>query len=254
MALVDRFQLYELCVQSPAAQAAFLRAVHGAAPLALREDFCARAAIARAWLELDERATAVAVDFDRRVHGEEFHPRLERRVADVTQPSGDESCYDVIHAGNFSLGYLETRAALLGYLRLTRARLRPGGLLFADTFGGASAFRLGASERQRFLPDGRRVRCLWRRVEADPARGSVVNTLSFCVDRDGEIELELPDAFEYRWRLWSLPELREACLEVGLLGFELYEQLDSARPAPVDGARLGADFSVGFVVRAPVSE
>ena len=249
MAAVDRFLLYELCVQSPATQAAFLRAVHGGAPLALREDFCARAAIARAWIELDPRASALGVDCDPLALGASADPRLELRLEDVTKSSGGEKRFDVVHAGNFSLGYLPTRERLLHYLALSRRRLEPGGIFVADTFGGASAFRVGSSERERFLPDGRRVRCLWRRVAADPSRGTVVNTLSFSVDRDGEIELELPEAFEYRWRLWSLPELREACAEVGFGGFELFEQLDSQQPTPRDGTQLDANFSVCIVAR-----
>jgi len=249
MRAVARFLLYELCVQSPPTQAAFLRAVHGGGALALREDFCARAAIARAWLELDARATAVGVDCDPQALGASPDPRLVLRLADVTALSHEQERFDVVHAGNFSLGYLRTRAQLLEYLQLSRRRLKPDGIFVADTFGGASAFRPGASERQRFLADGRRVRCSWRRVEADPARGTVVNTLSFRVDRDGEVEIDLPEAFEYRWRLWSLPELREACAEAGFRGFEFYEQLDAARPVPLEGSQLGVDFSVCVVAR-----
>ncbi|MBK8180978.1 MAG: hypothetical protein IPK67_19225 [Planctomycetes bacterium] len=42
--MLDRFALYELCVQAPLLQAAFLGAVHGGRPLLLREDFSGRAA------------------------------------------------------------------------------------------------------------------------------------------------------------------------------------------------------------------
>ena len=246
---MDRFELYELCVQSPQALAGFLRAAHGKAPLALREDFCGRAAISQAWLALDPRATALAVDSDPRTLGGVSDPRLERSIADVTRLSDDGRRFDVVHAGNFSLGYLKTRCELLSYFELVRQRLAPAGVFVADTFGGASAFQLGSMERRRFLPDGRRVSCLWQRREADPARGTLLNTLSFRVDRDGEIELELADAFEYRWRLWSLPELSDACAQVGFQELEFYDRVDEGDPVQVQGPQLAVDFTVCIVAR-----
>jgi hypothetical protein len=249
MSAMDRFELYELCVQSPASVAAFLRAVHQGRALALREDFCGRAAIAREWLALDPRATALAVDSDPAAHGTGSEPRLERRVEDVTQPSDAGRLFDVVHAGNFSLGYWHTRAELLRYLKLTRGRLADGGIFVADTFGGASAQRIGTTERAHYLPDGRRVRSLWRRLKADPSTGLMHNTLSFCVDRDGEVEWQLSDAFEYHWRLWSLPELRDACRESGFETLQMYEQLDAAQPSTVAGPELGADYTVCIVAR-----
>jgi hypothetical protein len=43
----------------------------------------------------------------------------------------------------------------------------------------------------------------------------VVNSLHFRVERDGEIVAAHFDAFVYTWRMWSVPELRDAMLEAG---------------------------------------
>src|SRR6185369_13937365 len=65
---MDRFECYELCVQSPRHVAPFLRAVHGGEPVVLREDFCGTGALSRRWIEEGTRAgemrRAVGVDLD----------------------------------------------------------------------------------------------------------------------------------------------------------------------------------------------
>lgn len=248
---MDRFELYELCVQAPAAMASFLRAAHGADPRRLREDFSGRGALSHAWVASDPKASALAVDLDAEVHRAAApHARIERRHGDALAgtPAAADGPFDVIHAGNFSLGYATKREDLARYLTAARAALAPSGILVFDTFGGAGAFRLGASERRLFLDDGRRVSWLWQRVVADAASARIVSTLSFRVDRDGEVLESLPDAFVYRWRLWSLPELADLCGEAGCSDFAFYTDLD-ARPRRARGSDLPEDFSVCCVAR-----
>lgn len=250
---MDRFELYELCVQAPDAMTRFLRAVHGADPRRLREDFSGRAALSHAWVASDPNASALAVDLDAEVHRAAVsHPRIERRHGDALAGSSPlasaDAPFDVIHAGNFSLGYADRREDLARYLAAARAALAPSGILVFDTFGGAGAFREGATERRRFLDDGRRVSWLWRRVEADAASARIVSTLSFRVDRDGDVLDALPDAFVYRWRLWSLPELADLCSVAGCSDFAFYTDLDIP-PRRARGADLPVDFSVCCVAR-----
>jgi hypothetical protein len=40
--------------------------------------------------------------------------------------------------------------------------------------------------------------------------------------------MELPSAFVYRWRLWGLPELRDAALEAGFARVDVYDRLADA--------------------------
>ena len=58
---MNRFDLYEWAVQAPAMQARFLRVVHAGGARVLREDFAGPAAIARAWVLLDDSHRAVAI-------------------------------------------------------------------------------------------------------------------------------------------------------------------------------------------------
>ncbi|MFO0083664.1 MAG: hypothetical protein ACK55O_13765, partial [Phycisphaerales bacterium] len=57
----------------------------------------------------------------------------------------------------------------------------------------------------------------------------VENALHFRVLRDNEVIQEHTDAFVYRWRLWSLSELREAMLEAGFARVEVFNQLPDAQ-------------------------
>ena len=55
-----------------------------------------------------------------------------------------------------------------------------------------------------------------------------MNALHFRVERGGEIVQEITDAFVYSWRLWSVPEIRDALDEAGFARTEVYSELLSA--------------------------
>jgi hypothetical protein len=71
------------------------------------------------------------------------------------------------------------------------------------------------------------------------------------VEYKGEIVQDVPDAFIYHWRLWSVPELREAMAEAGLRRIEVYDQVPDAQDGdglmlmqPVDGTEMDESFAV----------
>lgn len=226
--LPDKFDLYEACVQSPPEMARLLRAIHGGRPTRLAEDFAGTADLARHWVDSAPGAAAIAVDLDpdalARAEGVDGLTLIE---GDVRTPRALPPA-DIVHAGNFSIGYLHTRADLLGYLRGVASRLTPGGVFVCDTYGGESAYVLGSVERQVPLPGGRHCLYTWEQREADPMTGMVTDVLHFRVFDADEVVLDLPDAFVYRWRLWSLPELRDAMLEAGFTSVAVYSQLPDA--------------------------
>jgi SAM-dependent methyltransferase len=165
---------------------------------------------------------------------------------------------DVISATNFPIGYWHTRRELVKYLKLTRRRLNPGGVFVCDTYGGSTAFVPGSTVRDFWLPDGMRVRYTWQQKEADPISGLVTDVIHFRGFRESELVLDIPDAFTYRWRLWSLPELREAMIEAGFRRIDVYAELADAADSegrvyvrPVEEpAELGEDWIVCVAARA----
>ena len=276
-AIPTPLECYELCVQSPRHVAAFLAGVHGQRPTTLREDCCGTAAVSRRWVEdgqrIGETRNAVAVDHDRATLA-----TADRAIADAGLAREvvvlEQDCFhaapatlephdacDVIFLGNFSLGYIHTRDALVTYLASCKRRLGAGnagfggGVFVCDLYGGANAFTLGSTRRVHPAPGREIVHYLWEVEEADPRSALVTNAISFRVVRDGEVVAEYPRCFVYRWRLWSLPELADAAAQAGFSrGIDIYTDINTppgAVPTPIMHAReLPADWIVCLAARA----
>lgn len=233
--IVDRFTLYEHCVQRPDVLVPALRRWHGGvgkhAPIVLHEDFCGTAAISREWTRTDGAARAVATDWDpdainrgktdrAALLAPDAQARLKLRLTDVCLPFEDElPSADVIFVGNFSLGELHQRADLVRYLRSARARLAPRGVFVCDNYDGASSLRTGTTQRTHPLPppfpSGTNALYTWDQRSIDVLTGRVENRLHFRVRRGDEVTHDFPDAFIYRWRKRSFAELTEALEEAG---------------------------------------
>lgn len=249
---LDKHDLYERCVQSPEHLLPMLCAMHAVGPASSRcvarlsdtprilgEDFAGTAALSYLWADADPANHAIAIDLDLdkdTLHRRPQHDRVTRIVGDVRdattlnqQPgaSAAHAC-DILFVGNFSIGYLHTRAELLAYLVHARARLNPGGVFLCDTYGGESAFIPMLIHRDHTAPDGRRIRYTWEQRDANPLTGMVTDVLHFEIDRAGMIEAEFPDAFVYHWRLWSVPELLDAMAEAGFTATEVYDKSPDA--------------------------
>jgi len=227
---MNRHDLYEICVQSPEDLAAVLRAIHGGDHTALGEDFCGTAALSAAWIEQVDGGRSIAVDHDRETLARApKHEAITLVAGDVRgDTDADTHRVDVLHVGNFSIGEWHTRADLLAYLRHARARLANDGIFVCDLYGGETAFATGVIDREIPLPDGRTVHYAWEQREADAVTGMVVNAIHFQVCRDLRVEIDLPDAFTYHWRLWSVPELRDAMTEAGFAGTEVWDKVPDA--------------------------
>ncbi|HVU63678.1 MAG TPA: class I SAM-dependent methyltransferase [Phycisphaerales bacterium] len=278
---MDRFDCYELCVQSPRHVVGFLRRVHGGEPTVLREDFCGTAAICRRWVDEGRRAgqrwRAVGVDLDAAVierarrecasaglaedielvcedateGGRSLQDRgigvegwLPRRTsANRRHTELGDGC-DVIFVGNFSIGYIHERAALVRYLRASHERLSRGnagfggGVMVCDVYDGPGKYTLGSITRMHPGRGHETVRYTWEHREADALTSMVTNAIHFQVEVEGEVVDggRMPDAFIYRWRLWSIPELREAMREAGFAFTEVYQDV-GPDAAPLENGR-----------------
>lgn len=234
-----RHDLYEWCVQTPTMQARFLSAVHGGSTRALCEDFCGPASIARAWILLGGGRTGAGVDRDPEPL---THARLRAREQGIQDEAlalherdilDADARADVIAAFNFAVCELRERAALVAYLRSARARLEPGGVFAADVYGGSDAYARGETVRAVRTPIGE-VIYTWEQRRADPLTGRVENAMHFRLP-GGEV---WRDAFVYDWRLWSVPELRDAMKEAGFTSTEVHVSYGGAidgegNPVPV---------------------
>ena len=226
--LADRHELYEASVQSVSDEVEFLdsafRELTGRKALTLREDFCGTAAAACEWVRSHSRRRAVAVDIDPQVLAwglahhvaglkKKQHGRIELVEGDVRSVRTGRS--DIVVAFNFSWWTFKTREELLGYLRAAHAALEDDGVLVLDIYGGSEAYAEQEEETEYEL-----FTYVWDQHSFDPLSARYRCFIHFRFP-DGS---ELPRAFSYDWRLWTLPELRELLAEAGFARSVVYWQ------------------------------
>ncbi|SDX67485.1 hypothetical protein SAMN05421644_10943 [Allochromatium warmingii] len=229
----DRFHLYQLAVQHPAAEIDLIerlfREQSGRTAHILREDFCGTAAVAIEWVRRRPEHHAWGVDYDpealiwgrrqvRRLLTSEQQERIQLLTADVLH--AETPPVDMVLALNFSYWLLDTRAALLTYFQRVRTQLVPGGLFVLDAHGGPDAQRLTRERRRIHDPTGEDFDYCWERAAFDPISGRQVCHIHFQFD-DG---VRLERAFSYHWRLWTLPEIRELLEAAGFTAIQVYWQ------------------------------
>ena len=222
----DKYELYELVAQVPDQQARFIRAVHGHAPRTLGEDFSGTGAISKAWVAHDADARAVAVDHDAeplaRLRGADRVTVHQADVLSVADPA------DAIIAFNYSICELHERSQLVAYLAHVRSRLAEHGCFICDIYGGSDALMPNRLEQTRKLPTGEKLRYMWEQRLGDPITGRVENAMHFLIKPKRARPIELADAFVYDWRLWTVPELRDAMHEAGFASVDVYDRLGTA--------------------------
>ena len=253
----DRHVLYELSVQGVEYDLDFFERVYrkhrGGRFRLLREDFCGTAAKACAWVlrGRDHRAWGVDLHAPTLAWARRHHlARMGGAARRVTLVRGDVRTprrpkVDVVAAMNFSFWVFKDRDTLRGYFRQVRRSLRPGGLFFANVFGGTEG--MDTIEETRRIPpqqgpDGLRVPSftyVWEQKRFNPITHDLLCYIHFRF-RDGR---EMRRAFTYDWRFWTLPEIREVMEEAGFPRSEVYvEGWDEKRNKPDEKYRLRTSF------------
>lgn len=218
----DPHLLYQAAVQCPEAEMDFVEAqfkrLRGRPARKIREDFCGTAYSSCEWVRRHPENTAIGLDLDLATlqwgadHNVSKLPAEARdRVAllrrDVREPGpGASAGLDAILAMNFSYWIFDTREALRGYFKTVRRSLAADGALFMDVWGGFESMK-EQEERRRC----KGFTYVWEQHRYNPITAELICHIHF----------EFPDktklfrAFSYRWRLWTVPEIRELLLEAG---------------------------------------
>jgi SAM-dependent methyltransferase len=223
----DIHTLYQASVQSPEADCELFAEIYeqlrGVAPKLLREDFCGTALLSTTWCLADPSHRAIGVDLDaptlawaraRNIepHAELIGDRLQLVEADVLEIADLEAA-DIIAALNFSFCIFKQRHALARYFERAYQGLAEGGVLFLEMFGGTKA--IDTDEEIREL-DG--FTYLWEQESFNPITNDILCHIHFEFPDGSKIER----AFTYRWRLWSIPELRDLLYEAGFRNVRIY--------------------------------
>jgi SAM-dependent methyltransferase len=217
-------------VQSPEAHIEFLeRICHELRPnlktRILREDFCGTHALSTCWIKRDPARRAFGVDLDPealawgRARNAKLPLSLRRRL-DIREGNvlKKQPQAEVAMAGNFSFYVFKTRELLLQYFRAALAGLSEEGLLVLEMAGGPGMIEATRERKTVKTPRGRKFSYVWDQQSFDPITHDAKYAIHFKFP-DGSC---LMDAFTYDWRLWSIPEVREALLDAGFSSTAVY--------------------------------
>ena len=220
----NKFRLYEQSVQSPDVHVdsfiALYKEIHRKVPRHLREDFCGTFQVSCEWVKKNPKNTVIAIDLDQETldYGKQHHwtnltPEQKKRVqikkANVLTPTTPK--IDLIVACNFSFFIFKERDLLVKYFKSCFKSLSQKGSLLLELAGGPGM--IASMKERRVIHEGKgsKFTYIWDQISFDPITH----------DADYAIHFKLPsgkimkNAFTYDWRLWTIPEVRDALAEAG---------------------------------------
>jgi len=224
----NKYDLYEQSVQNVEFEVEFISKIfkkyNKLECLTLREDFCASAKISSAWVENNVKAAAYAVDLDDDIlkfAKEECIKSLKKdQLSRIKLIKGNSLTkktekVDCVSAFNFSYWVFQERKELIKYFKNAYKNLNSKGLLMLDAFGGYEAHQ-ELEERTKY----RDFTYCWDQHSFNPITNEITCYIHFEF-HDGS---SIKKAFEYHWRLWSLPEIKECLIEAGFKSIDIYMQ------------------------------
>lgn len=220
----DKYAYYQVAVQSPEDHVhIFERMFHelrGRQALSLREDFCGTFLISCEWVKSHPKRTAIGVDLDPepldygRTHNYKWLKPSERKRIQLLQQNVmtvSKKKVDIIGAGNFSFFVFKDRASLLKYFRAAYQSLAPDGIFAIELAGGPGFIESNREQLTYNVPKLGRFTYYWHQKSFDPITHYGMYAIHFKT-ADGVMH---KDCFTYDWRVWTIPELKDAMLEVG---------------------------------------
>ncbi len=225
---LNKYQLYEASVQSPRSTAEWFvsiyKTVRGRYPVFLREDFCGTFLESCEWVRRNYRNRALSLDLDpeplaygRKNHLKNLTASQRKRIQvvrqNVLEPSRQK--VDLIVACNFSFYIFKKRQELVSYFQATLKSLARGkGILILEMAGGPGMIER-VRESKTVRPSGRKngakVTYVWDQKSFNPITRDAKYAIHFKMPG----KPALKNVFTYDWRLWTIPEVRDALEEAG---------------------------------------
>ena len=224
----NKYDLYEESVQNVDFEVEFISKIYKkknkTVCQSIREDFCASAKISSAWVQNKRNNVAYAVDSDQKILDfakRNFQSSMSTdELKRIKLLKGDSKLLqtpkvDCVSAFNFSYWVFKERVNLIKYFKNAYKNLNSSGLLMLDAFGGYEAHQ-ELEERT----DHKKFTYCWDQSNFNPITNDLTCYLHFEF-KDGS---SIKKAFEYNWRLWSLPEIKECLTEAGFKSVDFYMQ------------------------------
>ena len=133
---------------------------------------------------------------------------------------------DVVLAMNFSYFIFMERDLMIQYFKTVRQSLQANGVFFLDAFGGYEAAKELIEEREC---DG--FTYIWEQASFNPINSQMQCYIHF-VTEEG---VRMDKAFDYYWRIWTLPEIIEMLLTAGFKTAEVYWEGTDEKTGEGDG-------------------
>ena len=236
---MDKHYYYQNSVQCVEAEIDFVEATYkkikGRNAITLREDFCGTAQTACEWVKRSNDKVAWGVDLDPLVMqwGEDNNiaaltdsqqARIQLSEADVMEAPVKD--VDVVLAMNFSYFIFMQRELMLQYFRSVHKSLNDDGLFFLDAFGGYEAAKELTEEREC---DG--FTYIWEQATFNPITSEMQCYIHFETDEG----VRMDKAFDYYWRIWTLPEITEMLKTAGFKSADVYWEGTDEKTGEGDG-------------------
>lgn len=222
----DKYEYYQRAVQVPEEDVKFFRKIYraefGEDPRILREDFCGTALCCCKWVEAHPENRAYGIDLDpeplewgKKHNLSELNDTQRKRVELIEGNAldGGTPLADVVSALNFSFFCFKERAALLDYFRKAYAHIKDDGLFVIDMEGGWEALDESFEEREE---DGFNYE--WEQLKFC----AITHHAHCAIHFEFEDGSRMDRAFEYDWRIWTMPEIRDILLEAGFKRADVY--------------------------------
>ena len=240
----DKFKCYQKSVQTPSHEVEFFeqafRDAYRRKPYSLREDFCGTFAVCCKWVASNPRRTAIGVDLcDETLQWGRDHNLAklsdaeQKRVRLLSQDvrKRNRPTVDVLAAQNFSFWIFKTRQEVIDYFKMARSNLNSDGIMVMDMMGGGDCYEEGLVDKRTIVKGKRGFKYEWKQASFNPITADAKFAISFRFS-DGS---KLKNAFEYEWRFWTIPEVREMLGEAGFSESHVYWEIEDEDDPKADG-------------------
>ena len=225
----NKHAVYQQMLQSPEADVELLQTIYhastGLEARHLREDFCGTGFTLACWISQGEDHSGEGYDID----PDPIHwgwrnnfltqpcatSRAKLHIKDAREASFKPP--DIRCAFNFSYWVFTRREELLGYFRAAWEDLPEDGMFIIDVTGGTE----GLNE-DPYESEAGEITCIWQQKNFSPVDHTAELTLRFRF-LDGS---EIDPPYRYRWRVWSIPELRDLLYQAGFSNTQVWWQDD----------------------------
>lgn len=240
-AQADKFDLYQQSVQEPEHEVEVFEMVfkeaYGRKPLTLREDFCGTFSVCCEWVRSNAKRSAWGVDlcgetlqWGRDNNLSKLKPKAARRVQVLKQDVREKNTppADMLAAQNFSFWIFKTRQEVIDYFKAAYDNLADEGIMMLDMMGGRDCIDTGVTDKRTIVKGKKGFKYHWEQAYFNPVNSDCTFYIHFKFS-DGS---KMKRAFEYDWRFWTIPEVREMLAEAGFRNSLVYwDQADEDEDA-----------------------